>query len=294
MKRVSRIHRAALAAFICMATLSCKEERELPEGKKELPSGVMADGPMALQSAHKVHVPKAGTESKQIKKDNGCRPEMARIENFCIDRWEVHLVDRGTKKKHAENKSPTKSIDSLAAVSAPDVYPQGHMSQITARKACSNAGKRLCTRDEWQRACMGPEKRKYPYGSQRKEGTCNVDKRNPHILDKMFPDIPHKRRLGREFNHPDLLLEPGYLSLTGEYEGCVTREKVFDMDGNLSEWVEETNGDKGVFMGDPFSGSGKSGCGRIVGVHLQKYLDYSIGTRCCSNTARGTSQAPRE
>lgn len=218
---------------------------------------------------------------------------MARIADFCIDKWEVHLVDKKTRQKHPENLVPTRDIGRLEALTAPDKYPQGHMSQIVARQACKNAGKRLCTSDEWQLACRGKEGRKYPYGNKKREGICNVDKK-PYILDKLFPDIPHMKRMGREFNSPKVLLEPGYLSMTGEYGSCATPEGVFDMDGNLSEWVGGTKGEFGVFMGDPFSGKGRSGCGRIVDVHLQKYLDYSLGTRCCSNISRGTSRAPRE
>ena len=41
------------------------------------------------------------------------------------------------------------------AVSKPNVYPQGFMTRIAAGQACSNAGKRLCTREEWYRACAG-------------------------------------------------------------------------------------------------------------------------------------------
>jgi sulfatase modifying factor 1 len=291
--RKHQIRRAAALASLCFLATACKNK------EKNVPP--MAEGPAAsipaMTAGPQNQLPakrEAPEKAEKPKADPGCSIEMARVANFCIDRWEVHLVDRKTGQRHPENISPTREIANLKAVSAPDVYPQGHMSQIVARKACQNAGKRLCSPEEWQLACRGPGKRQFPYGKKEDLAACNVDKRHPHILDKIFPDTPHLKRSGREFNHPDLLLEPGYLSVTGGYTRCVTPEGVFDMDGNLSEWVEGKKGENGVFMGDAFSGFGKSGCGRVVDAHVQEYLDYSLGTRCCSNTARGTYLSPRE
>ncbi len=293
MRRVQqRVQRAVALTSFFMA-VACKEkEKQIPT----IPQGPMNTSSIA-SAATPAPIPKPAKKipekEEKPKADPGCRPEMARVANFCIDKWEVHLVERNGER-HPENKSPTRNIKNLKAVSAPDVYPQGHMSQIVARQACKNAGKRLCTDKEWLRACSGAEKRKFPYGNEKDLTLCNVNKRNPYILDKLFPDIPHMKRSGREFNHPDVLLEPGYLSTTGAYPRCVTPEGVFDMDGNLSEWVDETKGKNGTFRSDAFSGAGKSGCTRKVTGHLQEYLDYSLTARCCSNTSRGTSQSPRE
>ncbi len=290
-----RVAQKAIAVSSIFIAISCKEKDRKPAPEGPMAATTSTASASLIPSSTAREKPKSKPEKEEKPKaDPGCRVEMARVGSFCIDRWEVHLVDRRTGERHPENKSPTRNINNLKAVSSPDVYPQGHMSQIVARKACQNAGKRLCRQEEWERACSGTSKRRFPYGNEKDLSVCNVNKRNPYILDKLFPNIPHMKRSGREFNHPDVLLEPGYLSTTGEYARCVTPERVFDMDGNLSEWVEETKDENGVFKGDPFSGAGKSGCFRTVGGHLQQYLDYSLGTRCCSNTARGTSRAPRE
>ncbi|MBK8940094.1 MAG: SUMF1/EgtB/PvdO family nonheme iron enzyme [Polyangiaceae bacterium] len=51
--------------------------------------------------------------------------------------------------------------------------PQGHISRDQAEQACINAGKRLCTDDEWLDACRGKKPTKFPYGDQHAEGRCN-------------------------------------------------------------------------------------------------------------------------
>jgi len=232
---------------------------------------------------------KAKTSAPKPKKRTGCPDEMARVSYFCIDKWEVHLVDKNNGIAHPFNKSPTRNRRNLLAVSAPDVFPQGHMSQISARAACRNAGKRLCKKKEWQKACMGPKKTKFPHGNEKDEWKCNIGK-EPYILDLFFPDIPHLKRAGKEFNHEELLLYPGYLTKTGDHYECTNGFGVFDMDGNLSEWIDggrEVEGiQRGWFMGDPFSGKGISGCFRHVKLHADNYLDYSLGTRCCKNATR--------
>jgi formylglycine-generating enzyme required for sulfatase activity len=181
---------------------------------------------------------------------------------------------------------PPEDMRGLRTASSGGVFPQGYLNQPQARLACQNAGKRLCTLDEWQGACRGTGGMKYPYGMSFEDGRCNTLKA-PHILDKIFPDIPHLRRMGKEFNDPRLLQEPGYLAKAGEYNGCTTESGIHDMAGNLSEWVDDSVTRDGMlygtFAGGPFSGPVRGGCGHWTNVHAAKYSDYSIGTRCCAD-----------
>ena len=233
--------------------------------------------------------PKDKQESGVMTKtDKGCPSTMARAGNFCIDRFEIALI-RKDKSFYPFSDVPPYNMAGIIAISKPGIFPQGFMSQVQAKTACEAAGKRLCTSDEWETACVGAKKQAFPYGNEHAEGKCNVNKREPHILDKLFPDIQHLKRTGTQFNDPMLALEPGYLSQTGEYPQCVTESGVFDMDGNLSEWVSDTrtrDGQSitfGVFRGAPFSGYTKEGCARKTDAHDQKYHDYSTGARCCAD-----------
>ncbi len=93
---------------------------------------------------------------------------------FCIDRFEASLVE--VLADGSEQPYPHfRPVDGHAvrAVSVPDVFPQGFISEVQAEDACSASGKRLCRHAEWKTACMGPEKTAFPYGEARKAGTCH-------------------------------------------------------------------------------------------------------------------------
>ncbi|MCI0503385.1 SUMF1/EgtB/PvdO family nonheme iron enzyme [Candidatus Micrarchaeota archaeon] len=295
----------AFAALASSLALSCNRKDEgysesAPDEQKGVPhliplkdKGSARDAGGARDAASgKTLNPKPGTGTVSpapFPPGRGCPEEMARSGSFCIDRYEIHLVSKdGTQYPHF--KAPPSRMDNLSARSAPNVFPQGHLSQETAMKACGNAGKRLCTLAEWQAACSGGGSRKFPHGNEPAPGTCNVDKRNPHILDKHFPGVPHMKRAGKHFNDQALLQDPDYLERTGQRPGCVTPEGIFDLDGNLSEWVDDSvqkpDGLHGTFAGDAFSGAGAQGCGRKTDAHAANYYDYSMGTRCCRNPGR--------
>src|SRR5262249_3354204 len=94
------------------------------------------------------------------------------------------------------------------AVSKPDVYPQGFMSRTVAARACANAGKRLCTRDEWYRACTGPSAARaqpgsypvaFPYGQTYQAGRCNY-----HVVHGDALSLLHRSNV--ELDDPRLML----------------------------------------------------------------------------------------
>jgi hypothetical protein len=53
---------------------------------------------------------------------------------------------------------------------------------------------------------------------------------------------------------------------------------VFDMVGNLDEWVEDP---EGTFAGGFYSRGTHEGCDAVISSHDFAYFDYSLGTRCC-------------
>ena len=120
-----------------------------------------------------------------------------------------------------------------------------------AKYACESAGKRLCTKDEWLRACRAGGE--YPYGNKYNKDTCNVS---------------------------DNLMN------TGAKTGCKTPNGVYDMSGNVSEWV--TDGQAAALAGGSLYASqeGLSCEGsieRIVNPETLPVTD-SIGFRCCKDT----------
>jgi formylglycine-generating enzyme required for sulfatase activity len=238
---------------------------------------------------------------------------MARVEPegappFCIDRWEAHLVVvHGTAEApHPHSHRPEEAQRYLAR-SAPAVFPQAYINRPEASAACEAAGKRLCSLGEWYRACEGSKGTVYPYGPKREKGRCNVSK--PHLLTKLYGSDSRGWRYDEHFNNPELDEVPGFLARTGEYSGCVSEDGVFDLVGNLHEWVADSvdsslprklplrddiaakvgkNRGHGIFMGGFFSTTSEhgEGCRFLTPGHEPKYHDYSTGFRCCADGLR--------
>lgn len=209
----------------------------------------------------------------------GCEGGMARAGAFCIDRFEAHLVD-DEGKPHPFNRP----VDGarLRARSAPGTSPQGHINQLDAGEACGRAGKRLCTKSEWRKACGGMGLTLYPYGDAKVSGACNSERVHPP--SRLF-GLDYRTRL----NDPELNLFPGGLALTGSHPRCVSDYGVFDMVGNLHEWVSDritVRGQvRGVFMGGFYSNDHENGhgCEYMTVAHIPQHFDYSTGFRCCSD-----------
>jgi len=106
-----------------------------------------------------------------------------------------------------ENPSVT-----LYACALPGIYPSGYLSWYRAQRACEVQGLRLCTQAEWNSACQGCDARQLPYGNVYIAGICNEG-----------------------------LSSVGTLAHTGEYVVCTAENHIFDMVGNLAEWVFDFN-----------------------------------------------------
>lgn len=120
------------------------------------------------------------------------RPARAAVlETFCVDRYEFP----GAKGE----------------------VPLARVTWEEAAARCEAAGKRLCTGDEWERACRGTDERLHPYGNDLDPSACNTP------IDGSGPPAG----------------EPPPVAPSGAFPGCVSPDGVFDLDGNLSEWVAD-------------------------------------------------------
>ena len=173
--------------------------------------------------------------------------------HFCIDRYE--WPDRpGTK---------------------PDVA----MDWIQANALCKAAGKRLCTDTEWTLACEGQEHLPYPYGYARNAQACNVDR--PYI-------IPDDDKWANPRTRPEEILRLDQRDPSGSRESCVSPYGVYDMTGNVDEWVVN---EKGNVSDKPYVSGLKGGywgpvrdrCRPMTTEHNQWHTGYQIGFRCCED-----------
>jgi formylglycine-generating enzyme required for sulfatase activity len=231
---------------------------------------------------------------------------MAHVGRFCIDQWEDALEEEGPDGRftpHPYFERPP-SDKRYRAVTASGQFPQGYISRVEAKAACEASHKRLCTKREWQRACRGKGFQRYPYGERGAHDKCNSNKL--HLLTQMFKNPMGGMKYEEHFNSPELNKTPGFLAKTGEYAECKTELDVYDMVGNLHEWVSDTvdqdlvdkmeeddverhkqpwREGNGVFMGGFYSTGTQHGpgCLFITIAHEPSYHDYSTGFRCCDD-----------
>lgn len=244
-----------------------------------------------------------------------CPPDMVDVGGlFCIDRFEAHIVDTTSGRALSTDYPATpnlagialdgwasqgaftggaaarampvpmlpewqrgQSLDVLAA-SRGGVRPNGYLTGLVAESACERAGKRLCTPHEFVKACRGEDDTLFPYGPVYVHGICNVFRSvHPAAVLHDNPSIGHlDPRLNRvrEGDRPLLLA-------TGSLPACRSRwgaDAVYDLVGNLDEWVDEKGG---AFAGGFYARSTRAGCEAKVDSHPRAYLDYSTGVRCC-------------
>ena len=278
--------------------------------------------PSAGVRAEDVRPAPAAPSAAPLEKSPRCPVEMVRVRGFCIDRWEMSTVDKPTGKPLSPYYPPSmrelagvfdywmlerKAFGDAAArelplpelpewqrghafspraVSRAGVVPQAYVSYPVAKRACEAAGKRLCTEREWVTACGGERGLKYPYGERYQMGVCNVHRQyHPAFV------LHGNSSLGHRDPRLNLLVENDrdpLLRLTGATPKCASTwngDAIYDMVGNVDEWVE---GEKApAFVGGFYARSTTKGCEAIVDSHAPIYYDYSTGARCCKAAPSG-------
>ena len=150
------------------------------------------------------------------------------------------------------------SRERYRAVTGPGRVPQGYVSANQAASACAGAGKRLCSRDEFVAACAGPDNSIYPYGDTYSRGTCN-EGRAVHPLQTLLGAVTGAAPWNwGNMNNPKINQQPGTLAETGSRPGCVSAYGVFDLVGNLHEWVDDP---RGAFAGGYYADAEINGRG---------------------------------
>jgi hypothetical protein len=223
-------------------------------------------------------------ETRPAQPPQRCLAGMVEIKgNVCIDAYEATVVavdDAGGETPHPAHL-PVTGLK-VRAVSRAGVLPQGYISQLEARAACVEAGKRLCTDDEWKTACGGATDDPYPYGATRDERACNDMAVSP--LNHYYGATNGAANYTWDkMNDPRLNQMPGGLAKTGEFERCRGKRPIFDMVGNLHEWTETPSTFRGGYYLDTLLHG--PGCRYQTTAHMPAYHDYSTGFRCCMDAA---------
>jgi formylglycine-generating enzyme required for sulfatase activity len=206
---------------------------------------------------------------------------------YCVDKFEASLVEvlpNGDERSWSAFLPVEGHV--VRAVSEPHVIPQGYISGTQAADACARSGKRLCKPREWVKACMGPDKATYGYGSTDEPRRCNDYGRSPVVaLYASSSNLGDRGQWNWEhMNNAELNQLDGTVAQTGDHPGCTNGYGVYDMVGNLHEWVADP---EGTFQGGYYQDTHENGdgCQYKTMAHAVWYHDYSTGFRCCADVA---------
>ena len=141
--------------------------------------------------------------------------------------------------------------------------PVAYVSWDDAVRLCEELGKRLCTEDEWAKACGGVDGWLFPYGNEYRLGVCHAD-----VTEGVG--------------------DGKWLEEAGSFPECVSPGGAVDMEGNLSEWVDATPADDDpelriVRGGTMWVGVYGRGC---MARHRHYHTDATHeddGFRCCAD-----------
>ncbi|MCA9600201.1 MAG: SUMF1/EgtB/PvdO family nonheme iron enzyme [Myxococcales bacterium] len=275
---------------------ACATVKPAPESPKAPPHVAAPTPPPRVETA-----PDAGAPAPEVaaadqqQKKPSCPEEMTLVRRaqgfFCIDRWEdsIELLKAdGSATLRPGNLKVDGIEDQVRAVSVSGRKPQGYISGKQAAKACERAGKRLCQIDEWVTACRGPKHTIYPYGDVRKAKVCNdrYKKLDYHPVVRLFKAEAPPGTDPKMMWHPSWMNDPRLHEMshsvvkTGAFEACTNEYGVYDMVGNLHEWVADPDGTFfGGYLMDTYQNG--QGCEYRTIFHPYDYHDYSTGFRCC-------------
>jgi len=188
-------------------------------------------------------------------KQTGCPNGMARVRDFCVDRFEA------PNRKGEE--------------------PLVMQSAVDAEAWCSARQKRLCTEDEWMDACEGEARRAYPYGDTHVDGRCNDDQEWRKVDEAKLAKWPSPEAKAH--------VKELYQALpSGTKQRCETPGGVYDLTGNVEEWVvrtrEHANSWPYVLIGCYWAGcygGNKPTCHSTNNAHGPEFRFYETGFRCC-------------
>ena len=172
--------------------------------------------------------------------------------------WEEAKYDMASDNICGKNAYPvpvggkTVCVDAYEYPNVPDENPRDMVSHEEAVSLCEQAGKHLCTIDEWQAACRGKDKTRYSYGDSYKQNKCNTNTKAV-------------KRSGRK-------------------EQCRSWWGMYDMNGNLWEWTSSTSKDHPnmvLVAGGAWNTNNGSQCTESKFSFYPQNQYPSVGFRCC-------------
>ncbi|HLG19486.1 MAG TPA: bifunctional serine/threonine-protein kinase/formylglycine-generating enzyme family protein [Bdellovibrionota bacterium] len=187
-----------------------------------------------------------GSDATDQDRNHLVEPEASAIpiQRFCVDKYEF------PNRKSAPPKTTVKWAE--------------------AQALCTKEGKRLCTQEEWERSCKGPNtskrlNHKYPYGNLWDPNKCNTETSTELTTD-----------------------EEGKAAPSGKFSACMSAEQVFDLSGNVDEWTASRgrfNNDSRVSRGGSSKRPGWASRCTSIRELRETTAEPDVGFRCCKDAS---------
>jgi formylglycine-generating enzyme required for sulfatase activity len=198
----------------------------------------------------------------------------------CFAYWE------GVTAEEGEATDIRVCMDQFEAPNVRGQKPYVMRSFEDAKRWCAARGKRTCSEKEWELACEGPEHRPLSYGWRVDVKLCNSDKAwRPFDVKKLYAKDPDEQDAEVQ------KLWQGAAS--GDYGTCVSSFGIYDMNGNVEEWVASRSHRRlpGALMGG-FWAKPWTGCRGTNDAHEPNFTFYETGFRCCADPGKGLAPSP--
>ncbi len=144
-----------------------------------------------------------------------------------------------------------------------DDHPMNCVSYFGAEQYCQFVAGRVCKEAEWLEACRGSEARNFPYGDTFEFDVCNYQSSN-------------NRKPGQGLD-----TEP--VSSNAQCQGGF--DGLYDMAGNVAEWVDKCTGDYCKFRGGAYLTNDPvdhfTACGGVCAGNQKTFEVGTVGIRCC-------------
>jgi eukaryotic-like serine/threonine-protein kinase len=165
------------------------------------------------------------------------------------------LDDLSSSGDRTERRTTLKTycVDSYEYPDQDSATPLTSITFPAADATCKREGKRLCSEEEWEKACKGPANHRFPYGESFEAATCRVK---------------------------------GELGPAGSAAGCRSGYGVLDMSGNAAEWTashfQPGVSDRTVKGGGVGSPDADLRCSSRTHRAMETQ-SATLGFRCCSD-----------
>jgi formylglycine-generating enzyme required for sulfatase activity len=146
-----------------------------------------------------------------------------------------------------------------------DAHPVNCVNYHGAEQYCAHVGGRVCTQEEWLAACGGIQGHAYPYGDAVDLAACNVQSQTQTVAGRARGTVP--------------------VGSLPQCEGGLAG--LFDMAGNVAEWVDSCKDDYCKFRGAGYLSNAPvdifAGCSGICSGNDRSFKSGVVGIRCCKD-----------